>query len=808
MNKEHSRQLDAALNVKRSDNSILSRCVRLGLVSTLGATLALSQTDVPVAQQRLREPGVKVKQIAASGSVVSITADGSMNRAQTWQDGEGFHVVLVNGATDLGGSGSPRGVKLRPVGNSLEMVIPVKAGATVTVRPKGNRLDLVVEGEGFAGAQVGGEREEQASSATPVSSARQPRARAPQGEGGRVAPFTSKRHPGEEATANETARQQTSLKQSSLPASQPPVARGAEPQVGVESNQPPAASTDEPASAQNGAAQSSNVQSAAGELRVEEGASLGALIFSLPSLLVLLGVSGFGALLVVLRRRRASADDEVEGETKEDEALAKFEQPRGDRRRSSISVPFERRKQGRGAEDEATRQQSALSGSNGSEGGESRGASTALPAVLFGSYRIDQEVIRLIHGEPHSIEVLSSRASEDRRAVETSLLKALRAPETDEDGRRRARTALEDYGFVARESAALLLSSESFERATAARTLGEIKSSQALPFLTEALYDSDAVVRTEVVQSLGSLGLPSAIGALLDIARRHPELPATILGPALTACSVESLELQWDSPEASRTFADFGGEETFTGEIRMLQPIAEVEQLPDWLEDETLLNALERLESAEVEARVLAAQTLAQFQVRRAVEALSMIAMHDTEGAVRAAALNSLALINHESVFVPVLVAMADDAREVRAASARALSRLSFDRADAYVRVIEHADGETLGEVARACVKSGLVAQAINRLASQDRRQAYEAFSLLSLAVKAGEAEPLLDAIECHRDIEVRLAAVRLLGLMYEPELASKLQRIGENGGVPEKVRVAIREAMQRASASLPVSAE
>nr|MBA3242860.1 hypothetical protein [Acidobacteriota bacterium] len=140
MNQERSRQLDAALTLKRSDNAILSRCVRLGLVSTLGAALAVCQPDVPVAQQRPKEPGVKVRQIAASGSVVSITADGSMNRAQTWQDKEGFHVVLVNGATDLA-AGSPRGVKLRRVGNSLEMVVPVKAGASVTVQPKGNRLD-------------------------------------------------------------------------------------------------------------------------------------------------------------------------------------------------------------------------------------------------------------------------------------------------------------------------------------------------------------------------------------------------------------------------------------------------------------------------------------------------------------------------------------------------------------------------------------------------------------------------------------------------------------------------------------------
>jgi HEAT repeat protein len=185
--------------------------------------------------------------------------------------------------------------------------------------------------------------------------------------------------------------------------------------------------------------------------------------------------------------------------------------------------------------------------------------------------------------------------------------------------------------------------------------------------------------------------------------------------------------------------------------------------------------------------------------VRRAVDTLSGLATLDAEPSVRAAAVTSLGLINHESVFVPVIVAMADGAREVRAAAARALSRLSFDRADAYVRVFEAADERTLSEVARACVSAGLAAQAINRLASEDRRQGYEAFSLLSLVVKAGEVQPLLDAVECHRDIDVRLACVGLLGQARDAGLSGCLTHLAESGGVPERVRAALREAVERA---------
>jgi HEAT repeat protein len=418
--------------------------------------------------------------------------------------------------------------------------------------------------------------------------------------------------------------------------------------------------------------------------------------------------------------------------------------------------------------------------------------------MLFGAYRIEQEVMKLVGGEAHSIEVLASRATDDRRAIETSLIKVLRAPEADEDQRRRARTALEEYGFVARQSAVLLLAPEAYERASSARVLGEIKSSAALPFLLEALYDPESVVRTEVVSSLGSLRLPRAIGALIDMARRYPEMPANLLRPALSACSVDSLEIEGCEPVINHAYIFQHTMRTpFTGDIIGLEPPVDVEQLPEWLEDESLADALERLGDTDIEVRTSAAQKLAQFQVQRSVEALAAMAERDTEPAVRASAVTSLGVVDHESVFAPVLMAMGDEAREVRAAAARALSRLSFDRADAYVRVIETADTETLRGVAQACVKAGLAAQALDRLTSEDRRQAYEAFSLLSLVVKAGDISLMLDAVVHHGDLDVRLAVIRLLCMMGRPaELVEPLRRLSGRGSMPEKVRVALLEAV------------
>ncbi|HYY41299.1 MAG TPA: HEAT repeat domain-containing protein, partial [Pyrinomonadaceae bacterium] len=419
---------------------------------------------------------------------------------------------------------------------------------------------------------------------------------------------------------------------------------------------------------------------------------------------------------------------------------------------------------------------------------------THTPAVVFGAYRIDQEVEKLIQGQPHSIEVLAARAVDDRRAVETSLLKALQSNMLGEDERRRARLALEEYGFVARQSAALLLASEVYDRTMAARVLGQVGAASSLPFLLEALHDPEPIVCTEAVTSLGALGLPSAIGALLDLARRNPELPTPLLGRALSACSVDCIDVGASYDETGRLLAG----DSFTGDIDGLEPVGQIEQLPEWLEDHTLADALERLGSTDVEVRTAAAQQLAQFQVQRAVDALAILASDDRDATVRATAVTSLGIIGHESVFASVLISMADEAREVRAAAARALSRLNFDRADAYVRVIDSGDSALMQRVARACAHAGLTTKALDRLASEDRRQAYEAFSLLSLVIKAGESETILTVVEQAGDLNVRLAAARLLALQGQPDVVRRLRRVALGDGTPEKLRNAILEAIYR----------
>src|SRR5207302_196315 len=105
---------------------------------------------------------------------------------------------------------------------------------------------------------------------------------------------------------------------------------------------------------------------------------------------------------------------------------------------------------------------------------------------------------------------------------------------------------------------------------------------------------------------------------------------------------------------------------------------------------------------------------------------------------------------------------------------------------------------KTLQEFAQACIKTGIVAQAIDRLGSEDRRQAHEAFSLYSVLAKAGELQPIVDLIKTHKDNHVRLAAVRALQVADPTQAAAASRELVGVPGLPEDVRTSILELLYK----------
>ncbi len=681
------------------------------------------------------------------GTVVSISGDGPLSRAQTWQDGEGFHVVMPDSVAADSVKGG-KGVKVRRVGRSIEIIVQTKPGVGVNVEEVDNRLNLVVDGK-------------------------------------------LENRPTDSYGDTETPRSSTSS--SDVTSSTLPYQPTFTPRNTGDTGLPTAGRNgfvDAPAGVSN-PEQAPETDAAALEeatqLTAHEDGLL-ASIFSGSSLLIVVALGLFG--LLVSRKLTSRTPSETPLQNDQVVAEVSAEQFAANNNEDMALVKSSNRQ---------------VSGGQRERKGVVRMPVTA-PASLFGAYRIDQEVGKLILGQPHRMDVLASRAPDDRRAIVTSLVKTIASPEYDETARRRAREALEEYGFVARECALLLMAADAFERTSAARSLGEIKSPAALPFLLEGLYDNESIVRNQAVISIGELKVPAAIGALLDMARRHPDVPSSLVSRALSACSVEGLDFFDAVPEPALLGA--GHSNGLIHDITHLEPASSVEDLPESSDDERFAELMSQCEGDDPEDRAVAVKDLAQFQVQSAVTMLSRVARFDSEPNLRGLAISSLASINHESVFPAILISMADETREVRAAAARSLSRLSFDRADAYVRVMESADDSLLADVSSACIRAGIVSQNIERLASNDRRQAYEAFSLICLLAKAGMIDPVLEAICEHESNDVRLMAVHLLATTGRAEVFEQFQKLAVRDGVSEDVKTALLEAMYKMEEAKPEEEE
>lgn len=216
-------------------------------------------------------------------------------------------------------------------------------------------------------------------------------------------------------------------------------------------------------------------------------------------------------------------------------------------------------------------------------------------------------------------------------------------------------------------------------------------------------------------------------------------------------------------------------------------------------EDPALLDAIDQAndESEDDEAvREIALRVLAAFKTQNSVEAVSQIALYDLSANLRSKAVATLAEFDHESVFEAILLACADPTREVRAAAARGLFKLSFDRSHAWKRIIEANDEYRTTHAARAAIESGFVEKSIERLTHDDVKVAYEAFALCSMLIKAGETKELFAALQNHTDLRVKFAILHLVGVQKDERMLPELYKIANLKSVSPEVMQRIRETI------------
>ncbi|HXG84015.1 MAG TPA: HEAT repeat domain-containing protein [Pyrinomonadaceae bacterium] len=216
--------------------------------------------------------------------------------------------------------------------------------------------------------------------------------------------------------------------------------------------------------------------------------------------------------------------------------------------------------------------------------------------------------------------------------------------------------------------------------------------------------------------------------------------------------------------------------------------------------DEALISAIEQTYDEfeeDEEVRDIALRILTAFRTRNSVEALSQIALYDLSSTLRSKAVTILSEFNHESVFEPILQATADPTREVRAAAARALSKLTIDRSDAWTRIFETEEEGRMRQVARAATESGFVEMSFERLVHPDEKYSYEAFTLMALLIKAGETEEIFRTLETHKNMNVRRAILHVIKITKNQKALDGLYSILEKKTLPLELQEEVDKTIE-----------
>jgi HEAT repeat protein len=175
-------------------------------------------------------------------------------------------------------------------------------------------------------------------------------------------------------------------------------------------------------------------------------------------------------------------------------------------------------------------------------------------------------------------------------------------------------------------------------------------------------------------------------------------------------------------------------------------------------------------------------------------------ALTSGDSAKRAAALQEMARWDHNEAFGLIAGLFDDSSADVRNSAARALQEFQPDRTASFTRALREGSAERRRNIATALSASGLAAEAIDSLAGEGREKTYDAFAILFLMAKAGEVQVLLETIEKHPDVAVRLSVIKLLTFSNQPDIIPAFRRLAVRAALPTEVRAAVMEAIYQIS--------
>jgi HEAT repeat protein len=359
--------------------------------------------------------------------------------------------------------------------------------------------------------------------------------------------------------------------------------------------------------------------------------------------------------------------------------------------------------------------------------------SHTLSLVTQSSQHKGRDIQDFVVGRP--VTASDSRASDPamRQLVVEQLLAAMSGADAAE--RDWAREIFSSQGFLDETISKLRTADAAAERAAAAYTLGITGSRLATAHLVAGLFDNAPEVCQAAAEALARIDDPAVAVDPLKLLRSFSSDQATM----------DRLTVEAGSP--------FGAE-----------PVSATKQHAEVI-DQPEASAPYRTEHA----LVAMSQDFSDVPPDIAANLQSSIPERRIEG------LNQLARSGAEAAFKLITNSFADLCPDVRNAAAHALYELEPGcAAESFGRAIEEASSDRRRNIGAALHSSGLAHKAIDELVSDTRQSAYNALCLLFAMAKTGEIQPLIQAIEEHRSVEVRCAAVRLLTLNGQSELAAE----------------------------------
>jgi hypothetical protein len=259
----------------------------------------------------------------------------------------------------------------------------------------------------------------------------------------------------------------------------------------------------------------------------------------------------------------------------------------------------------------------------------------------------------------------------------------------------------------------------------------------------------------------------------------RPRIEALSLQRAAAEALLQELRERFNAEEEARISAQKQIDEIEAQRRQAAARTFEAEPPEDTFED--LAPAMSAVEETIPEDVNVATVTAAPLDFGAGVEVPAAIAsyLHSVDPYKRAAAVAELARSNSNDAFALISRCFDDHSPHVRNAAARALRKLDPHKTvDLFNRAIDEGSEERRRNIGTAIAASGVAAEAIDNLISESREDTYNALSVLFVMAKAGELDPLVQAIEEHPTEEVCRASIKLLTLSGNSEVGdAALQR-------------------------------